>query len=75
MIRERTRTGLQSARLQGRHGGRRPKLTAIQRAEIVELVGSGRKTAAESARLFGVHPATVSRVLAVSRSHQTPSAS
>lgn len=73
MIRERTRTGLQAARLQGRHGGRRPKLTAVQRAEIVELVGSGRKTAAEAARLFGVHPATVSRVLAVSRSQFAPS--
>jgi DNA invertase Pin-like site-specific DNA recombinase len=74
MIRERTRIGLQSARLQGRHGGRRPKLTAMQRAEIVELVGSGRKTAAEASRLFGVHPATVSRLLSVSRSRQAPSA-
>src|SRR5437762_489644 len=34
-----------------------------QRKEIVRLVTKGRKTAADAARLFGVHPATVSRLL------------
>jgi DNA invertase Pin-like site-specific DNA recombinase len=63
MIRERTRAGLQAARAQGRHGGRRPKLTPAQRGEIVDMVLSGRKTAADVARLFGVHPATVSRLI------------
>ena len=65
MLRERTRSGLEAARQQGRIGGRRPKLKPNQRQEIVHLVTSGQKTAAEAARLFDVHPATVSRLLAV----------
>lgn len=62
MIRERTRVGLPAAP-RGRHGGRRPKLTPAQRGEIVDMVLSGRKTAADVARLFGVYPATVSRLI------------
>lgn len=67
MIRERTRAGLEAAKSQGRHGGRRPKLTAAQCREIVDMVTSGRKSAAEVSRLFGVHPATVSRLLSRAR--------
>jgi len=63
MLRERTRNGLDAARQQGRVGGRRPKLNDNQQQEIVKLVNSGRKTAAEVAKLFKVHPATVSRIL------------
>ncbi|MDD9946658.1 MAG: recombinase family protein [Myxococcales bacterium] len=64
MIRERTRAGLQAAREQGRVGGRRPKLSSAQRKEVIAMVGSGSKTAAEAARLFGVHPSTVGRIVA-----------
>jgi len=63
MLRERTRSGLDAARKQGRIGGRRPKLKMNQQKEIVYLVNSGQKTAADAARLFNVHPATVSRIL------------
>ena len=63
MLRERTMSGLKAARQQGRIGGRRPKLNPQQQKEIVELVSSGKKTAADAARLFSVHPATVSRIL------------
>ena len=63
MLRERTRNGLDAARKQGRIGGRRPKLKDDQKQEIVDLVNSGKKNAAEAARLFGVHPSTVSRLL------------
>ncbi len=63
MLRERTRDGLDAARQQGRIGGRRPKLKTHQQQEIVQLVNSGQKTAADAARLFNVHPATVSRLL------------
>ena len=63
MLRERTRNGLDAARSQGRIGGRRPKLKPHQQQEIVNLVYSGQKTAADAARLFNVHPATVSRLL------------
>jgi DNA invertase Pin-like site-specific DNA recombinase len=63
MIRERTRAGLEAARAQGRVGGRRPKLSPSQQNEIVAMVTSGRKTASETARLFGVHPSTVGRLV------------
>jgi DNA invertase Pin-like site-specific DNA recombinase len=63
MLRERTQNGLDAARKQGRIGGRRPKLKKHQQEEIVNLVSSGQKNAADAARLFNVHPATVSRLL------------
>ena len=62
MIRERTRAGLHEARAQGRVPGRKPKITAEQKKEIVEAVSSGRKTPAEIARLLKIHRATVSRI-------------
>ncbi|MBC7999271.1 MAG: recombinase family protein [Leptolyngbya sp.] len=64
MIRECTKAGLDTARRQGRVGGRRPKLTVHQQQEIVEMVTSERKSSSEAARLFNVHPATVSRIIA-----------
>ncbi len=63
MLRERTQNGLEAARKDGRLGGRRSKLKAHQQQEIVTLVNSGLKSAADAARLFNVHPATVSRLL------------
>ena len=70
MLKERTKAGLDLARQEGRIGGRRPKLTVQQQAEIRKMVSKGHKTAADAARLFKVHPATVSRLLA--RPPQTP---
>jgi len=67
MIRERTSAGLAQARAEGRGGGRRRKLTPKQRAEVAESVLSGRKTAAEMARIFGVSQPTVSRIVAEHR--------
>jgi DNA invertase Pin-like site-specific DNA recombinase len=64
MLRERTKAGLEAARREGRVGGRRPKLSPNQQAEIVRMVTRGDKTAADCARLFQIHPATVSRLLA-----------
>src|SRR4051812_21779333 len=52
-VRERTRAGLKAAAARGRKGGRQPKLTPEQRAEILDGLGSGRKSAADLARLFG----------------------
>ena len=63
MLRERTRNGLDAARKQGRIGGRRPKLNTHQQMEVLHLVTSGQKSAADAARLFNVHPSTVSRLL------------
>ncbi len=64
MVRERTREGLAAARADGRVGGRRPKLSQSQRAELVRGVQEERYTMAQAARLFDVHPATVSRLMA-----------
>jgi len=63
MLRERTKIGLETARREGRVGGRPPKLSHQQQTEIVRMISKGRKTAADAARLFGVHPATISRLL------------
>jgi len=64
MLRERTKAGLEAAREEGRIGGRRPKLSPQQQTEIRKMVTRGDKTAADAARLFKIHPATVSRLLA-----------
>jgi DNA invertase Pin-like site-specific DNA recombinase len=64
MLRERTKAGLDAARAEGRMGGRRPKLSPQQQAEIRKMVTRGYKAAADVARLFKIHPATVSRLLA-----------
>ena len=72
MVRERTSAGLAAARAEGRVGGRRPKLNAAQRAEVIENVTSGRRSAAEMARLFGVSAPTVSRLMAAYRRRADP---
>jgi len=64
MLKERTKAGLDAAREEGRIGGRRPKLSDQQQSEIRKMIAKGDKTAADAARLFKVHPATVSRLLA-----------
>lgn len=66
MVRERTRAGLKTARAQGRHGGRRPKFSQAQRDEILGMLAAGRP-AAEIARLFRVHRATIGHLNAASR--------
>lgn len=64
MLRERTQMGIVTARNQGRIGGRRSKLTPQQQMEIVKMVNRAERTAADAARLFNVHPATICRILA-----------
>ena len=48
ILRERTRAGLEIARKDGRVGGRRPKLSERQQAEILRMIRRGEKTAAEA---------------------------
>ena len=67
MVRERTSAGLTEARAAGRVGGRRPKLTVAQRTDVVENVVSGRKSAAEMARLYRVSEATISGTVSAAR--------
>jgi DNA invertase Pin-like site-specific DNA recombinase len=70
MIRERTRMGLQAARERGRVGGRKARLKPNQVAEILRMVNSGNKTAAEAARLFGLHRSSISRLISQARAEE-----
>jgi hypothetical protein len=45
-------------------GGRKPKVKPNQRDEILRMVNSGNTTAAEAARLFGLHRSSISRLMA-----------
>ena len=63
MIRERTRVGLKEAQAGGRTGGRRKKLKVHQEKEIAAMVLREGRSAAQVARLFNVHPATVGRIV------------
>lgn len=63
LLRERTKAGLDAARLVGRIGGRPRKLTQVQRDEVIRLITSGEKSAADAARLFCVSPSTISRLI------------
>jgi DNA invertase Pin-like site-specific DNA recombinase len=60
---ERTKLGMETARQQGRNGGRPSKLTLEEREEILQLIRSGKQSAADIAKRFKVHPATISRLL------------
>jgi len=70
MIRERTSAGLAAARAEGRVGGRRKKLNDAKRREIAESVITGRKSAADMARLYNISQPTVSRIVAAHRTIQ-----
>ena len=75
MVRERASAGLAAARAAGRIGGRRPKLTAAQRADVLENVRAGRRTAAQMARLYNVSAPTISRLVATDRLARATAAS
>jgi DNA invertase Pin-like site-specific DNA recombinase len=64
MVRERTRAGLAAARDRGAKVGRPAKLSPHQQQEIIRTVRDGSKTAADAARLFGLHRSSISRLLA-----------
>ena len=57
-----TRPDLKAPAARGWKGGRQPKLTPEHTAQILDGLGSRRKSAADLARLFRVHRATTSRL-------------
>jgi DNA invertase Pin-like site-specific DNA recombinase len=63
LIVSRTRDGLAAARARGRVGGRKPKLSAKQQAEIRRLYEAKDKTVGEIGELFGVSRPTVYSIL------------
>lgn len=64
MVRERTRAGLAAARERGVKLGRPAKLSRRQQQEVIRTVRDGSKTAADAARLFGLHRSNITRLLA-----------
>ena len=67
LIRERTRTGLSSARARGRMGGRKRLLTAQQAKVVKTMWDSHKHTRHEIATNFSVSVATIDRLLRASR--------
>jgi len=63
LIVERTQAGLNAARDRGQKLGPKYKFKRHQEDEIVRMVHSGEKTAAQAARLFGINRSTVGRML------------
>jgi DNA invertase Pin-like site-specific DNA recombinase len=67
----RTREGMAIARANGKLKGKPPKLSARQRAHVLNLVQAGDHTIAELAELFTVSRATIYREIARARPPQT----
>ncbi|MCG8599365.1 MAG: recombinase family protein [Verrucomicrobiales bacterium] len=63
MIRERTKAGLEAAKARGAAIGRPKALTEDQIKEATKMIQSGDKSKADVARLFQVHPSTISRLV------------
>ncbi len=64
LVSMRTRESLAAARAEGRVGGRRPKLTPRQQANVRRLYDAGGHTMTEIAELYNVSRRTISRALA-----------
>ena len=63
LIRERTRAGLEAARVRGRQGGRPRKLTDEQMRQAAVLLSDKSVDVGEVSRTFGVHRTTLYRQL------------
>jgi DNA invertase Pin-like site-specific DNA recombinase len=71
LIRARTMEGLASARARGRKGGRKPKLSEAQAAEVRRLYAAREKTVAEIGELFGITRETVHRYVKTPKADTT----
>lgn len=63
----RTHAGLEVAAAKGHRSGPKPKLSALQRADVVERIAEGRSSALECARLYKVDKSTITRLIARGR--------
>lgn len=59
----RTREGMAAAKAKGRLRGKKPKLSKLQEAHLVELYRSGEHTTVELAEQYGVARSTVYRAV------------
>ncbi|WP_165067232.1 recombinase family protein [Marisediminicola senii] len=74
LIRMRTREGMAIAKAKGRLRGKQPKLSALKRRYLFQLVDAGEHTQAEMAALFDISRATVYREIRRRASVATPTA-
>ena len=65
-LKVRTAEGQKAARARGNGGGRTAKLSPTQQREIIDMLAAGRP-AADLARLFRVHRATISRLASAAK--------
>ena len=72
LIKMRTREGMKVARAKGRLRGKQPKLSARQKAHLVELHAAGGHTISELEELFSITRLTVYRAIARDRAHTAP---
>ncbi|MFP3967132.1 recombinase family protein [Actinomadura fulvescens] len=73
LLKLRTREGMAIARSKGELKGKRPKLTALQQAELVRMHRTGEYTIADLTDVFSIGCATVYRVAARHEPAGTPS--
>ena len=64
LIIDRTTEGRAIAKANGKHMGRKPKLTAFQRAEALKRIATGTETLSDIGRSYKVSHATISRLQA-----------
>lgn len=72
LISERTKAGMEAARLRGAMIGRQPALSAEQVESALALIKSGRATIPSAARVLGVHRTTLWRALKARREEAQP---
>lgn len=65
LISERTRAGMEAARLQGKHLGRRPSLTVAQIDEARSLIDSRGEFIGDVAQRFGISRRSLSRLIKI----------
>jgi len=63
MMVARTKDGLAAARARGRFGGRKPKLTVVQKKQVKKLYDERELTVGEIAEMFNITPPTVYRAI------------
>ena len=63
LVRMRTREGMAIARAEGRLRGKQPKLSPLQRRQLMVLHAQGEHSQSELAELFGVARSTVYRTV------------
>lgn len=74
LIQERTKAGLQAARIRGRVGGRKPKLKSEEKKRLQELMKDPKMMIQDLQKMFGVGKTTLYRYAKATAENRTESA-